>query len=397
MNFKTLIGMWTLLSLVLSACAPAVNAEAENQPLNVVPSSTVQNEAVSSATAQVEESSHSELDLHNIPVGDGKVSTQPQVGYVYSCQTSFNGGGAFASGDWLHTDGTYDPSTKPVVDGAVTWPSSFTITVQGDSRVITGNDLPDHPTGTYPVAQSDDVYNYDRNPNSITAQNFTFTLPTNPVMAASASCVPMGVVGVMLTGGYIFNALDAEGRDAPAHELLDNCQGHPEMNGAYHYHTLTDCVEDDGAGHSALVAYALDGFGIFGYRGEDGTDMTTAELDECHGHTHEITWDEQQTGMYHYHMTHEYPYTVGCFRGAPVSTGNDPQGGGQQNGQGQPAQVPAGGRGQAPQAAIDACLNLTANSACSFTGMNGTVSGACGTPPNSTQLVCMPAGAPPNP
>jgi len=24
--------------------------------------------------------------------------------------------------------------------------------------------------------------------------------------------------------------------------------------------------------------------------------------------------------MYHYHATYEYPYTLGCFRGTPITT-----------------------------------------------------------------------------
>ncbi|MFN8426725.1 MAG: hypothetical protein U0X87_10785 [Anaerolineales bacterium] len=36
------------------------------------------------------------------------------------------------------------------------------------------------------------------------------------------------------------------------------------------------------------MGYAFDGFGIFGYYGEDGSELTNADLDECHGHTHVI-------------------------------------------------------------------------------------------------------------
>jgi hypothetical protein len=61
---------------------------------------------------------------------------------------------------------------------------------------------------------------------------------------------------------------------------------------------------------------------------------------------------------------------------------NGQQGNGQQNGH------------QLPQAAMDACANLVENSSCSFIGRNqNTVSGTCGTPPNSTQLACMPANS----
>ncbi len=97
--------------------------------------------------------------------------------------------------------------------------------------------------------------------------------------------------------------------------------GHPQSSSEYHYHAVSRCLSDSGTGHSQLVGYAFDGFGIYGPRGESGTPVTDADLDECHGHTHSITWDGQTVSMYHYHATTEYPYTVGCFRGTPIHTG----------------------------------------------------------------------------
>ena len=47
--------------------------------------------------------------------------------------------------------------------------------------------------------------------------------------------------------------------------------------------------------------------------------MHDTTLDECHGHTHEIEWDGELVKRYHYHATAEYPYTVGCYRGTPVT------------------------------------------------------------------------------
>ena len=91
------------------------------------------------------------------------------------------------------------------------------------------------------------------------------------------------------------------------------------MRGAYHYHSLTPCIEDESEGHSDLVGYAMDGFGIYGPRGEDGETLTNADLDECHGHTHEIEWDGEALDMYHYHATWEYPYTLGCYVGTQAS------------------------------------------------------------------------------
>ena len=34
---------------------------------------------------------------------------------------------------------------------------------------------------------------------------------------------------------------------------------------------------------------------------------------------HEITWDGEKVTMYHYHATHEFPYTVGCYRGTAIN------------------------------------------------------------------------------
>jgi hypothetical protein len=359
---------------------------------------------------------HSDVDLTRLEVGDGKYSTSPRAGYVFSCQTQFNGGGATGTGSWMNGDGTWDATRKAVVDGSVTWPHSFSISVQGNQRVFTGNNLPDHPTGTYPISSGDDAYAVDRNPNSISEQSINFSIPANPGAAAQPNCVG-GEVGFMLSGVVIFNAFDAAGRDAGAHEVQDECDGHPQMSGFYHYHSLSDCFEDTASGHSALMGYAFDGFGIYGYYGEDGAEMTNEDLDECHGHTHAVEWDGQFVEMYHYHATHEFPYTVGCFHGTPsvraLTAGggqgqpggqapgqNQPSGGNQPTGpagggQGQPTGPAGAGQGQPPQQAITACMGLSQGASCTINSPNGTITGTCGLPPNSTQLACVPAGGPP--
>jgi hypothetical protein len=249
-------------------------------------------------------------------LGDGHVSTSPRVGYVFSCQTSFGGGGASASGPWI-IGSTWDPALKPSIQGSVSWPNArITITREGDERVVRANNLPDHTTGTFPVQASDPAYQYDRNPNTIREQDVLLTLPATPSAAGAPSCVPMGMIGFARSGAAIYNALDAGGRDAVAHEIQDHCSGHPQQAGQYHYHSLSACFADAAVGaHSALVGYARDGYGIYGPKGEGGKTLKNEDLDACHGHEHVIDWDGVPTRLYHYHTTAEYPYTVGCYHG----------------------------------------------------------------------------------
>lgn len=264
--------------------------------------------------------SNTTVNLKKIVIGDGRIATRPTAGSVWPCQTTFGGGGAFASGNWINSDGTYDLTAKPSVDGAIQWPSDFAIQLKNGVRTLSGNRLPSDPTGTFPVATTDDAYAYDRNPNKISTATVQINVPQFPQIASTASCVPFGEIGILVNGGYFFNALDALGRDAVAHEIQDGCDGHPEKSGAYHYHNVSTCLEKQSprTSHSALMGYALDGFGIFGHYGENGKELTNSDLDECHGHTHEIDWDGKRVTLYHYHATWEYPYTIGCFRGTPV-------------------------------------------------------------------------------
>jgi hypothetical protein len=261
------------------------------------------------------------LSPQTLPIGDGRITNYPSRGNVFPCQTSFpNIGGAFKDGPWIKTNGTFDETAKAIVDGNQVWPSGLYIRYEYAQRVthISSNGLPSHPTGWFPIGWWDDAYNYDRNPNQITSKWLDYNLPPIPIMGAAPRCVPSGAIGIMYSGAVLFNALDGQGKDAVAHEVQDSCQGHPEIDGLYHYHSLSKCLDDSGWGHSKQLGYALDGFGIFGHKGENGQDLTNFDLDECHGHTHWIPWGGQWMWMYHYHATHEYPYTIGCFRGAPL-------------------------------------------------------------------------------
>lgn len=53
------------------------------------------------------------------------------------------------------------------------------------------------------------------------------------------------------------------------------------------------------------IAYALDGFAVYGSKEPDG--YSTLTLDQFHGHE----WN----GNYHYHGTTTYPFMIGSMRG----------------------------------------------------------------------------------
>jgi hypothetical protein len=142
--------------------------------------------------------------------------------------------------------------------------------------VFTSNDFPDHPTGRFPIARDDPAYWCDRNPNRITPQSIHIELPANPKLTAQPRCAP-AAVGILLTGVALFNALDAPGRGALAHETQDRCQGHSQRGGVYHY--------------------------------------LSADLDACYGFTSVIDWDGRKVKMCHYVATADFPYTVGYLRG----------------------------------------------------------------------------------
>jgi hypothetical protein len=258
-------------------------------------------------------------ELTALPLGDGKVSTSPRVGYVYSCQTAFgNNGAPLGSAPWI-AGSTWNQTTKPAVQGEVLWPNSrVTITVSGAERTVSANNLPSHATGVFPIARSDPAHQYDGNPNPIAEQTILLRLVASPQAAAEPTCVPQGLIGFMTSGAALYSALDGSGRDAAAHEVQDLCSGHPQEVGQYHYHSWSTCFHDAAESqsqHSDLVGYALDGYGVFGQFGEGGRRLANGDLDACHGHTHAILWDGQMRAMYHYHMTREYPYSVGCFHG----------------------------------------------------------------------------------
>ncbi len=270
------------------------------------------------------------VDLTHLPFGDSKIlrrdrgDREPDFEKLWLCGVPADGAGNSNATDWTNDDGTWDYTKKPKVEGSMTWNSVFNVQLDGDGhRIITGNALPDHNTGVFPIDPASIAYKYDRNRNNIIAHEILYVFPEIPQVAAAPSCVTYGPSGISLSGSVIYHGASTLANDAAAHEILDSFGGHTDGTETYHYHFLSDDLRDhihpheSPSGHSALMGYMKDGFGIYGPRGEDGKVLWSKDLDECHGHTHPVLWDGTMVNLYHYHWTYDFPYNIGCFKGTP--------------------------------------------------------------------------------
>ena len=114
----------------------------------------------------------------------------------------------------------------------------------------------------------------------------------------------------------IFNALNNRGDDAFLVGELDEYGGHCGRADDYHYHVAPLHLLET-VGSTNPIAYALDGFAIYGSVEPDGSPL--ADLDEYNGHL-------GADGVYHYHGTTTYPYINGGLVGVvEVSDQVEPQ------------------------------------------------------------------------
>lgn len=136
----------------------------------------------------------------------------------------------------------------------------------------------------------------------------SWSIPLQPVYAttplSTKSNFMKGAVAIAVNGIPIFNALNNRGEDALKIGELDNWGGHCGKGDDYHYHAAP--LHLSTLNGLKPIAFALDGFSVYGTKEPDGSSMSS--LDSCHGH---IT-----TGsVYHYHGTTDYPYVVGAMKG----------------------------------------------------------------------------------
>lgn len=173
-----------------------------------------------------------------------------------------------------------------------------------DLLYVDSNGLPDHGMMVGIKAWQQQV----PLPQPFTGQN-AWKLPLhprlalNPINAKETSF--RGAIAVAVNGVPIFSALNNRGVDAYLAGELDYWGGHCGRGDDYHYHIAPIHLEEV-VGKGNPIAFALDGFPIYGMTEADGSPV--GKLDALNG---QFDLD----GNYHYHATKTYPYINGGVRG----------------------------------------------------------------------------------
>jgi phosphatidylethanolamine-binding protein (PEBP) family uncharacterized protein len=147
-------------------------------------------------------------------------------------------------------------------------------------------------------------------------------IPLEPVVAknpmSAKSHFFRGAIALAANGVPIFNPIKNDGRtDTFLAGELDEFGGHCGRADDYHYHIAPTHLQAI-VGNGKPIAYALDGYPIYGFTEPDGS--AVQGLDEFNGHS------SPELG-YHYHATKKYPYLNGGFHGEVKEIGGqvDPQ------------------------------------------------------------------------
>jgi hypothetical protein len=133
--------------------------------------------------------------------------------------------------------------------------------------------------------------------------------PLNPVPAAQPQTIKnnflRGAIAIAVNGIPIFNPQNNRGEISAEIGELDHFGGHAGRADDYHYHAAPLHLQQY-VGSNNPIAFALDGYAIYGLTEPDGS--APKNLDAFNGHT------TAQLG-YHYHASIKYPYINGGFHG----------------------------------------------------------------------------------
>ncbi|MDR3615499.1 MAG: YHYH protein [Candidatus Obscuribacterales bacterium] len=134
-------------------------------------------------------------------------------------------------------------------------------------------------------------------------------IPLHPTPSSSPVSIRdhflRGAIGLAVNGVPIFNPQNNRGEISQEIGELDQWGGHCGRGDDYHYHAAPLHLQAI-VGKDQPIAFALDGYPIYGLTEPDGSQP--AGLDAFDGHT------STKLG-YHYHASNKYPYVNGGFHG----------------------------------------------------------------------------------
>ncbi|MES2505383.1 MAG: YHYH protein [Verrucomicrobiota bacterium] len=173
-----------------------------------------------------------------------------------------------------------------------------------DFLFIGSNGLPDHGMMVGITAWQQQV----PLPQAYVGSN-AWRIPLHPVPAQEPALIKgrflRGAIALAANGIPIFNPQNNRGEVSQEIGELDQWGGHCGRADDYHYHAAPLHLQTV-VGKGMPIAYALDGYPIYGLTEPDGS--LVGKLDVCHGH-------ETAALGYHYHASTKYPYVMGGFHG----------------------------------------------------------------------------------
>ena len=197
-----------------------------------------------------------------------------------------------------------EAATVAKLPGFSAFAKSVKVFRSGKYYLVESNGIPDHQMMVGIKAWQQQV----PTPHPYTGTN-SWPIPVTPVISKTPISAKnhflRGAIAVAINGVPIFNALTNKGTDAYLTGELDDWGGHCGRADDYHYHMAPFHLQAI-AGKKVPIAYALDGFPIYGETEVDG--KVAVGLDEFNGH-----FDAKK--KYHYHGTKTYPYINGGFKG----------------------------------------------------------------------------------
>ena len=169
---------------------------------------------------------------------------------------------------------------------------------------VEGDGLPAHATMIGITAWQQQV----PLPQDYTGTN-AWRIPLRPVPAKNPASIRnrflRGAIAIAANGIPIFNPQNNRGEISAEIGELDRWGGHCGRADDYHYHAAPLHLQDT-LGKSLPIAFALDGYAIYGLKEPDGAEPKG--LDAFNGHT-------TSSLGYHYHASTRYPFVNGGFHG----------------------------------------------------------------------------------